>query len=149
ADSPPAVGDEPYLAAEQRHPGRRRRPATAPVYPPAAPAEREPRTSVTVLQVAGPHFRGPGDAARAAELQASIWADMTRLTSAGAPQPALLVVTGNLADGGGVREFAEANEFLTGLRVLLGLELHRLVLVPGDRDVSRRACAAYFADCEA
>src|SRR5262249_4056323 len=148
-DEPPGAGDEAYHAAEPRDPGRRRRPVTAPVYPPAEPAEPDPRTSVTVLQGAGPHFGGLDAADRADELQERVFADLTRLTNDSAPQPDLLVVTGNLTDGGGPREFAVANEFLTGLRILLGLELHRLVLVPGDRDVSRRACAAYFAACGA
>lgn len=155
---PPAVdvaagpGGDVYLQSRPSYPYRRRSPATAPIYPPAAPADRGPRPAITLLHVPGPRFdRDPmkADGPTAAELQSRIWADLTRLTDDGAPQPDLLVITGNLTEASRVGEFAEATEFLTGLRVLLGLEPHRLVLVPGNNDVSQRACQAYFANCEA
>ncbi|MEN3303819.1 MAG: hypothetical protein V7603_21, partial [Micromonosporaceae bacterium] len=61
----------------------------------------------------------------------------------------LIVVSGNLTESGSPREFEDALNFLTGLRVLVGLEPHRLVIVPGSRDVNRAASRAYFANCEA
>jgi WD40 repeat protein/3',5'-cyclic AMP phosphodiesterase CpdA len=134
-------------------PGRNRRaPVTAPVYPPAAPAASG-RSALTVLHLPGPRF-GRGLVADSmpstgAELQERIWGDLTRLAQEGAPGPDLLVVTGDLTESGSVREFGEAREVLTGLRVLLGLEPHRVVVVPGRHDVSWPACRAYFATCEA
>jgi WD40 repeat protein len=136
-------------------PARRRRPvpAVAPAYPPAEPVRIGPRAEVTVLHVPGPRFdRGPdstGDRLVAAELQGRIWVDLSRLLDAGAPAPDLVLVSGNLTRGGRPAEATEAAEFLTGLRMLLKLEPHRLAVVPGDGDVSRQACEAYFNNCAA
>ncbi|HEY1699853.1 MAG TPA: pentapeptide repeat-containing protein, partial [Trebonia sp.] len=134
-------------------PSARRRPTTRPAYPPAEQEAAPPRDGVSILHIPGPRFgRGipaegvPNDAAG---LQSRIWADVNRLVDAGAPRPDLLVVSGDLAEAGGMREFDEAITFLTGLRALLGLEPDRCVLVPGSHDITRRACEAYFADCEA
>ena len=90
-----------------------------------------------------------GEPVGAAELQARIWADVTRLTHSGVNRPELLVVTGDITESGGLRETEEALTFLTGLRMLLGLEPGRLVIVPGGHDLTRPACHAYFASCEA
>jgi WD40 repeat protein len=78
-----------------------------------------------------------------------VWADVNRLVDVGAPRPDLLVVTGDLTESGALREFDEAITFLTGLRALLSLEPDRCIIVPGSHDITRRACQAYFADCEA
>ncbi|HEY2723087.1 MAG TPA: TIR domain-containing protein [Pseudonocardiaceae bacterium] len=131
----------------------RRNPVTAPVFPPAAPAAQRSRSAVTVLHLPGPRFGrgmlGDGPPLGPEELQARIYGDLTRITGDGAPSPDLLVVTGDLTESGSLREFAAATEFLTGLRVLLGLEPNRLIVVPGARDITRSACRAYFASCEA
>ncbi|MGW5428960.1 WD40 domain-containing protein [Streptomyces sp. NPDC004059] len=123
----------------------RRRPAAAPSYPRVSGAVRE-REAVTVLQLAGPAF---GRGQDPTELQAAIWGDLVELADAGAPSPDLLVVTGDLTASGSRREFEQALAFLTGLRALLGLEPHRVALVPGGQDVNQAACQAYFSTCEA
>ncbi|MQY39306.1 hypothetical protein SRB17_73280 [Streptomyces sp. RB17] len=123
----------------------RRRPAAAPSYPRVSGVVRE-REAVTVLQLAGPAF---GRGQEPAELQAAIWGDLVELADCGAPSPDLLVVTGDLTASGSRREFEQALAFLTGLRALLGLEPHRVVLVPGGQDVNQAACQAYFSTCEA
>jgi WD40 repeat protein/uncharacterized protein YjbI with pentapeptide repeats len=131
----------------------RRTPGMAPVFPPAAQDRPAARSSVTMLHLPGPRFgRGlvpVGIPGGPAERQSRIYADLTRLTGDGAPTPDLLLVTGDVTETGSVREFAAATEFLTGLRVLLGLEPNRLIIVPGARDITRSACRAYFASCEA
>ncbi len=132
----------------------RRAPAGPPSYPPALTAAPKPRSVLSVLHVPGPRFgRGltgtGGEPVGAAELQARIWADVTRLTDSGVDRPELLVVTGDITESGGLRETEEALTFLTGLRMLLGLEQGRLVIVPGGHDLTRPACQAYFASCEA
>jgi WD40 repeat protein/uncharacterized protein YjbI with pentapeptide repeats len=133
-------------AAQQRgHP--RRRPAARPEFPPAAQAAAPPRDGLTILHVPGPRFAASAEAA--AGLQARIWADANRLVDAGAPRPDLLVVSGDLTEAGGLREFDQAITFLTGLRALLGLEPDRCVIVPGSHDITTKACQAYFDDCEA
>lgn len=123
----------------------RRRPAAPPVYPRLSP-DAGVRADVTVLHLAGPAF---GRGQDPAELQAAIWGDLVEVTDAGAPAPDLLVVTGDLTASGSPREFEQALVFLTGMRALLGLEPHRVALVPGGRDVNQAACRAYFSTCEA
>lgn len=106
-----------------------------------------------MLHVGGPRFGralpGPGDPLTPEDLQARIWADLTALYDRGMPRPDLVVVSGDLTDSGGLGQFAQATRFVTGLRLLLGLEPHRLVLLPGPRDVTRAAAGAYFLTCEA
>jgi WD40 repeat protein len=141
-------------AGPARRPRSRRTPFHPPVYPRAVAARPSaPRAELGVLHIGGPRF-GQGlvakDAAvRAEDLQAQIWGELTRLTDDGAPVPELIVVTGDLTESGTPREFEEALAFLTGMRVLLGLEPHRVVIVPGPRDVTLAASRAYFANCEA
>ena len=134
-------------------PRTRRAPANAPGYPPALPRSRGSRTAVTLLHMPGPRFgrglAGPGEHLSASELQARVWADVTRLTATGMPRPDLLVVTGDLTESGSRRECEEALDFLTGLRALLGLEAHRVAIVPGGHDITAAASRAYFANCEA
>jgi WD40 repeat protein len=137
----------------QAVPRTRRAPVSAPAYPPALPHLAGARAEVAVLHVAGPRFgRGltaSGEYLSATELQARIWADVTRLTATGMPRPDLLVVTGDLTESGSLRECDEALTFLTGLRALLGLEPHRVAIVPGGHDITAAASRAYFATCEA
>ncbi|MEV5429471.1 TIR domain-containing protein [Streptomyces sp. NPDC052701] len=143
----PAVPATPPSPRPLGRPGwaGRRRPATAPVYPRVSPDART-REAVTVLHLAGPAF---GRGQDPADAQAALWGDLLELTDAGAPAPDLLVVTGDLTASGGPREFEQALAFLTGLRALLGLEPHRVAVVPGGRDVNQAACRAYFSTCEA
>lgn len=131
----------------------RRAPASAPAYPPALPRPAGSRAAVTLLHVPGPRFgRGlaaTGEHLSASDLQARVWADVTRLTATGMPKPDLIVVTGDLTEAGSLRECDEALTFLTGLRALLGLEPHRVAIVPGGHDITPAASRAYFATCEA
>ncbi|MDX6434748.1 MAG: hypothetical protein QOE54_7114 [Streptosporangiaceae bacterium] len=135
------------------HRPARRTPVAPPSYPAAASPERAGRESVTVLHVSGPRFgripTGADEPVDAAELQARIWGDLTRLADDGVARPDLLVVTGDLTESGSLKESGQALAFLTGLRALLGLEPQRVVVVPGARDVTRAACRAYFNTCEA
>ncbi|MFC0042026.1 TIR domain-containing protein [Actinomadura rayongensis] len=131
----------------------RRIPVRAPHFPAAEDGADGPRETLSVLHVPGPRFGrtlgGPDDPTTATELQDRVWSDVTRLADQGVPRPELLVVTGNLTHSGSRREFTEALSFLTSLRALLGLEAHRVVVVPGEHDVTRAASQAYFASCEA
>ncbi|MFB6535030.1 TIR domain-containing protein [Streptomyces noursei] len=123
----------------------RRRPARAPRYPQAPGAARD-QGALTVLHLAGPDF-GRGREPEA--LRREIRGDLVELKDAGAPAPDLLVVTGDLTASGSPRECDQALSFLTGLRSQLGLPPQRVVVVPGNQDVSQAACRGYFHTCEA
>ncbi|TDD73896.1 TIR domain-containing protein, partial [Actinomadura rubrisoli] len=140
---PGATGERPV----------RRAPVAAPAFPAGSGASHEPREQLSVLHVSGPRFgrtlAEPGEPTTAVELQDRIWSDVMRLADSGVPRPDLLVVAGNLTHSGSRKEFNEALSFLTSLRALLGLEAQRVVVVPGTHDITRAACQAYFAGCEA
>ena len=145
---------QPAPAADARLPTAqpaRRVPVAEPIYPPDAPAKR--RDGVSLLHVAGPRFgRGladPDEPVTAGDLRDRVQANVHRLIDAGVPAPDLLVVSGDLTESARPRQLEEAWSFLTGLRVVLGLEAHRMIIVPGGRDVSRAACESYFNACEA
>lgn len=143
----PGSGHEAPLASLR--PSVRRTPAVAPDYPPTVLAGGAPRTSLTILHVSAPRLGVAANGRRATDHQARTWAEVVRLTNAGAPPPDLIVVTGDLTESGGAREFDEASIFLTGLRVLFGMGPERVVVVPGGHDVNSAASRAYFASCEA
>ncbi|NJL26903.1 MAG: hypothetical protein HC897_02975 [Thermoanaerobaculia bacterium] len=63
--------------------------------------------------------------------------------------PDLVVLTGDLAEWGLRSEFEQALEFLEQLCALLELGRDRVAMIPGNHDVNRKACTAYFAECEA
>ncbi|WP_433633203.1 TIR domain-containing protein [Nocardia sp. CA-120079] len=130
----------------------RRTPIAVPAFPGVTDHE-ESRTSVSVLHVAGPRFgRGllaPDEPSTAAELRARIHADVTHLVNQGVAEPDLIVVSGDMTESARPREVDEALSFLSGLPTLLGVGPERLVVVPGNHDVSKPACHAYFLSCEA
>lgn len=64
------------------------------------------------------------------------------------PAPDLVVATGDLADRAMPAEYEAVYTFLVELTTGLGLDLDRLVMVPGDRDVNRLKSQAYFLDRE-
>ncbi|MFG2072818.1 WD40 domain-containing protein [Nonomuraea maritima] len=142
----------PSLPAPDLRGRARRAPVTAPAFPPAAGAG-EGRTSVSVLHIGGPRFGralpDPGEPFTPEDMQARIWADLTGMYDRGMPRPDLMVVSGDLTESGTLGQFGQATQFVTDLRMLIGLEPHRLVLVPGPRDVTKPAAAAYFMTCEA
>ncbi|GAA3207627.1 WD40 domain-containing protein [Nonomuraea helvata] len=130
----------------------RRTPVTAPKFPPAAKADQA-RGSISVLHIGGPRFGralpDPGEPFTPEDMQARIWADLTAMYDRGMPRPDLMVVSGDLTESGSLGQFGQATRFVTDLRLLIGLEPHRLVLLPGPRDVTKAAASAYFMTCEA
>jgi len=148
---PGGAPSDPRPAARPHGDGGARRAPIAP--PPFPPAARRTTDGVALLHVAGPRFgRGlvdPDEPITARDLQDRIQAEVTQLTDAGVPAPDLLVVSGDVTESGRPRQLDEARAFLVGLRVALGLDPGRMVIVPGARDVSRSACEAYFHACEA
>jgi 3',5'-cyclic AMP phosphodiesterase CpdA len=62
--------------------------------------------------------------------------------------PDLVALTGDLAEWGTKREFAQVAELGEGLLRHLQLEPDRLLVVPGNHDINRKLCEAYFNRCE-
>jgi len=63
--------------------------------------------------------------------------------------PQLVIVTGDIAEWGKTKEFDDALQLLENLQKLLGLQRHRIVVIPGNHDINRKSCEAYFNRCEA
>ncbi|MEV0619888.1 TIR domain-containing protein [Nonomuraea sp. NPDC050404] len=146
---PPAP---PTLPPPEESARSRRAPVAAPKFPPVA-GESPGRESISVLHIGGPRFGralpDPGEPFTPEDMQARIWADLTAMYDRGMPRPDLMVISGDLTESGSLGQFGQATRFVTDLRLLLGLEPHRLVLLPGPRDVTKAAASAYFMTCEA
>lgn len=75
--------------------------------------------------------------------------DLEKLRKSHSLVPDLLVVTGDLAEWGLKSEFEAVLQFLSRMSQGLGLGRDRVLVVPGNHDINRKACSAYFDDCEA
>ena len=113
--------------------------------------------SVTVLHVSDTQFGKehrfgeegltPGDR-RHSFLAARTLKDVRHLEDEHGLRPDLVVASGDLAEWGLPKEFKQVKEFLEELTDGLGLSRDRVVMVPGNHDVSRRKCQRYFEECE-
>ena len=61
--------------------------------------------------------------------------------------PEAIVVTGDLAEWGMKKEFDDALLLLDTLSEYLAVPRHHVAIVPGNHDINRKTCEAYFADC--
>ncbi|MBL1073503.1 pentapeptide repeat-containing protein [Nocardia sp. 2] len=126
-----------------------REPATPPPFPPSV-ARDQPRARLSILHVAGPRFGNTLLAPDGPDTpREEILAGVTARIAQGVPPPDLIVVSGDLTESGKPAEFASAAAFLTGLRVRLNVWADRLIVAPGNHDVSKKACESYFLRCEA
>ncbi len=82
-------------------------------------------------------------------LLAGLTLDLDQLRSDHDLIPDLLVVSGDLAEWGRKSEFDDASNFLARLSEHLGLQRRRVIVVPGNHDISRKLCESYFSECEA
>nr|MDT0656478.1 pentapeptide repeat-containing protein [Micromonospora sp. DSM 115978] len=112
---------------------------------------------LTVLHVSDPQFgkehifggNGGTTADQAYDtLQARLHEDLTGLAEEHDLRPDLLVVTGDLAEWGLRSEFDQVTAFLGALVEAVDLDRSRVVIVPGNHDVNRKACNAYFLNEE-
>jgi WD40 repeat protein len=146
---PDGLGTDP-LCTDRRV---RRVPVTPPVFPPYAHESRRIPGELSILHITATRFgRGvipAGAPLGPEEMQARILARLAILAAGEPVRPDLILVAGDLTESGTIRQFDQALRFLVGLRSLLGLDADRLVVVPGKHDVTRMACEAYFAACEA
>jgi WD40 repeat protein/uncharacterized protein YjbI with pentapeptide repeats/3',5'-cyclic AMP phosphodiesterase CpdA len=147
--APARVGRAP-APAQVPSPVFRQRPAIVPPYPASARSQAPARGGVTLLHISGPRLGrssvDDADDLGGNGLQARVFADVTQLVNDGAPRPDLLLVSGDLTATGERPQFETAHDVLSRLRVQLGLEPDRLVIVPGALDVNRAACLMHFAD---
>ena len=63
-------------------------------------------------------------------------------------RPDLMILTGDLAERGMPNEFEDVLHFIEEVAKLIDLKQDRIIMVPGNHDVNRLACEAYFLDCE-
>jgi uncharacterized protein YjbI with pentapeptide repeats/3',5'-cyclic AMP phosphodiesterase CpdA/WD40 repeat protein len=83
-------------------------------------------------------------------LRARLLQDLRALEDGGEPvRPELVVVTGDLSEWARPSELQAFETFAAGLLEGLQLPRDRLVLVPGNHDVSWAGCEAHWKHCEA
>ena len=63
--------------------------------------------------------------------------------------PDIILITGDLVEFGKPSEFKQFQRFAGALAESFDLPRRRLVMIPGNHDINRAACEAYFKDCEA
>jgi WD40 repeat protein/uncharacterized protein YjbI with pentapeptide repeats/3',5'-cyclic AMP phosphodiesterase CpdA len=108
------------------------------------PAEL-PDRPLTLLHLSGTRFRrAVGD-----DTAPALVDDLLRLRAEEDLAPQLILVSGDLAEHGMPSEYEQFTEFIEDVRGRLELPATHVVLVPGDHDVNRRACSAYFDRCAA
>jgi tRNA A37 threonylcarbamoyladenosine biosynthesis protein TsaE len=62
--------------------------------------------------------------------------------------PQLIVVSGDLAEQAKKSEFEDVLQFLISLSDRLKVPRRRVVIVPGNHDINRNLCEAYFKQCD-
>lgn len=104
--------------------------------------------------------RTPGPRIPNEQLFAALASDSARWDAEGIPQPDLVVVSGDLIQGAGpestdpdaeiAEQYAEADDFLRRLAAeFVGGDLRRVIVVPGNHDVSWHRARAAMAPAEA
>lgn len=63
-------------------------------------------------------------------------------------RPELVLCTGDLAEWGRKSEMEDVLRFTRSLAEALALPPERLVIIPGNHDINRSLCEAYFAQCK-
>ena len=110
-------------------------------------------SELTILHVSDPQFGRnhlfggngltPADQAHDTLFQ-RLHDDLDALAADPGLRPDLMVVTGDLAEWGLRSELEQVVEFLTALTEAVALPRRHVAIVPGNHDVNRDACAAYF-----
>jgi 3',5'-cyclic AMP phosphodiesterase CpdA len=112
---------------------------------------------LTILHVSDPqfgahHLFGGNGLTPADQAQDTLFRrlhdDLAQLEDEQGLLPDLLVVTGDLAERGLRSEFKQVTEFLSALSEAAQIPRRHVAIVPGNHDINRKACEAYFADQE-
>jgi 3',5'-cyclic AMP phosphodiesterase CpdA len=82
-------------------------------------------------------------------LLARLQADLQILKKDYSLQPNIVIVTGDIVEWGQKSEFDQALSFLNNLSSFLNVPKSYFVLTPGNHDINRKSCEAYFAECAA
>jgi len=117
------------------------------------PRFTDDETAVTILHLSdiqlGRHHHFADDDGGFATFRRRLCDDLDQLARESGLKPDLVVLTGDLTTGGGKSEFEQVAVFGEELLAYLGLGTDRLLFVPGNHDVNRTLCEAYFARCTA
>jgi 3',5'-cyclic AMP phosphodiesterase CpdA len=73
--------------------------------------------------------------------------DLRRISEEGVPAADLIVLSGDIAEQGRKAEYEQARAFIDALMEYTGLDPSKVVVVPGNHDVSWNLSEAYFAEC--
>jgi 3',5'-cyclic AMP phosphodiesterase CpdA len=108
--------------------------------------------AVTILHVSdlqfGKHHRFADAAGGFDSLLQRLCDDLDLLKRENGLAPDLVALTGDLAEWGMKPELDQVAELGEGLLRHLQLEPDRLLIVPGNHDINRKLCEAYFNHCE-
>jgi hypothetical protein len=118
----------------------------------AADDLRTAEPALTILHVSdlqfGKHHRFADDAGGFDTLLRRLCDDLDVLKDSHGLAPQLVALTGDLAEWGMKAELDQVLRFCEGLEKHLGLARERVLVIPGNHDVNRKKCLAYFAACE-
>ena len=110
------------------------------------PALRSP--TVTILHISDPQFGEHHRFVGEMDTLANRLVEDLAQVRAQVPEIDLIILSGDVAESGKKSEYELARIFATDLLGSLNLGLGHLVLVPGNHDVNRTLCEAYFRECE-
>ncbi|WP_437997540.1 metallophosphoesterase [Sorangium sp. So ce185] len=77
-----------------------------------------------------------------------IISDLDTLRRSPGLSPDIIILTGDISEWGNPTEFQLATAFINRIMSALHLQQRHVVLVPGNHDVNRAACHAYFLKCQ-
>ncbi len=81
-------------------------------------------------------------------LTARLIDDLKHLAEHNDVRPDLIICTGDLAEWGMAKEYNDAFAFLARLCDHYSLPHSRCVVIPGNHDINRKLCSAYFDECD-
>ena len=102
--------------------------------------------SATILHVSDTQFGRYHRFDRSDSLAGYLIQDVERLITGGLPQIDLVVLSGDIAERGKRAEYEQARAFSDEICNAVLLEPDRIVVVPGNHDVSWNLCEAVFAE---
>ena len=112
-------------------------------------AEAEP--AITILHISdvqfGKHHRFADPSGGFDTLRQRLCDDLDLLAAQHGLKPDLVAMTGDLAERGTRKEFERVAVFCEELLAHLQLEAERLLVIPGNHDINRKLCEAYFLRC--